>query len=283
MPACPNGHVSTDPDYCDTCGTPIGATRTSSPSGAGASAASGGSGGSAGSSSPGGLSSFSPAPSGPGAMTACPSCGESNAESNLFCESCGLDFVTGQAPPPIVTPAAILVSAAPSVAIDPGRDLGWVANLAVDTAWFAVKGEGIGTPPTRGVKDVPLFHVKAVVGRSRSAGAQPGIIVDDDHGISRQHAEFHYDEKADAWTVTDLSSTNGTFVLADDAVPTAELEPIPPGVARPLVEGERVHLGAWTQITVTKSTIKPTVNEPFITNPTVTPDPATPDPGNTTP
>jgi FHA domain/Double zinc ribbon len=262
MPACPNGHVSTDPDYCDTCGTPLGAAPSPS-TGTPASSS-----GSAASNSPGSGSSSS-APSGPAAMTACPSCGESNAESNLFCESCGLDFVTGQAPPPIVTAAAVLVPAAPSVAIDPGRDLGWVANLAVDTAWFAVKGEGIGTPPTRGVKDVPLFHVKAVVGRSRSAGAQPGIIVDDDHGISRQHAEFHYDEVGDAWSVTDLSSTNGTFVLAEDAVPTAELEPIPPGVARPLIAGERVHLGAWTLITLTKST----VTKSTVTN---TPSPSPP-------
>ncbi len=246
MVACPNGHSSADPDYCDTCGTPLGATRLpSSPP-----ASTGSTNATASTSTP---TASSGATSTVAATTPCPSCGELNAASNLFCESCGLDFVTGQAPPPIVVAKPILAPASPPVVLDPGTDLGWTVTLSVDSEWFAVKGEGIGVPPDRPATQIQLRHPSAVIGRSRSAGAQPGVVIDDDHGISRRHSELSFDETLDQWSITDLSSTNGTYVLAPDTPLALELEPIVPGVAHVIGARDRVYVGAWTQLTLTKT------------------------------
>ncbi len=262
MPSCPNGHVSADPDYCDTCGTPLGAKASAvAPTAAPANAV----------------------PPAQAAMIPCPACNDLNVETNLFCEMCGYDFVTGQAAPVVPVAAAPATpstpassSSAPFAAApagaglpsaslasppvapaDPGRDLGWTATLTVDRAWFAVKGEGIGTPPDRAPTVVELRHVSAVIGRSRSTGEQPGVVVDDDHGISRRHAELTLDAATNVWKVTDLSSTNGTYVLDANTEATADLAPIAPGVAKAIGPNDQVHIGAWTRLTLTNTASQP--------------------------
>jgi hypothetical protein len=238
--ACPNGHISADPEWCDTCGAPLGAPPSSS---------------TPQSVSPGSVSS-GPAtpPSGPVATTSCPSCGTQNPASNLFCESCGLDFVTGQAPAPdpiVASPAT--AAGAPPVVIDPGTDLGWSAELTVSAEWFAAKGEGIGVPPTRGPITIELRHDTVLIGRSRSTGTNPGVVIDDDHGISRRHAELRHDATADTWTLTDLGSTNGSFVVADGETISAAHAPLPANEPRLLTTSDRVFVGAWTQIYLRKA------------------------------
>ncbi len=241
---CPNGHRSTDPEWCDTCGAPLGTPPAGSGSGSAPSAPP-----SSGVSSGAGK---------PGATINCPSCGDPNAESNLFCESCGLDFVTGQVPtpPPAAAPHPVLPAAAPAVVtppVDPGTDLGWTVTLAVDPEWFAAKGEGIGIPPSRAERVQELRHSPLVIGRTRSAGASPGIVIDDDHGISRRHAEVTHDPATDSWNITDLGSTNGTFVVAAGTALSASLSPITPNTPTPLSESDRVFVGAWTQVTFART------------------------------
>jgi FHA domain len=238
---CPNGHQSNDPEWCDTCGAPLaGGTGAASVASASASAASAGT--------------ASSAPSTPAstATIACSSCGDINPESNLFCETCGLDFVTGQKPAeqaPVATTAATPAAAVPAPEpIDPGEDLGWSATLTVDADWFAAKGEGIGTPPTRSPNVVEMRHHSMVIGRTRSSGHSPGLVVDDDHGISRKHAELSFDVDAGAWSATDLGSTNGTFVVEEGEALNAELTPIEPNVPRMLLPTDRLFVGAWTRI-----------------------------------
>ena len=46
-----------------------------------------------------------------------------------------------------------------------------------------------------------------------------------------------------ACVLRDLGSTNGTF-LGDEPAP------IPPHTDMPLADGDRIHVGAWTTITV---------------------------------
>jgi hypothetical protein len=237
---CPNGHHSNDAEWCDTCGAPLAG-------GTGAGSTTAGSATAASSIAPTALS----APSAPASSATinCVSCGEINPESNLFCETCGLDFVTGQKPAesaPVV--AAPINGVATQLPADPGEDLGWSATLTVDSEWFAAKGEGIGTPPTRAVEVVELRHHSVVIGRSRSSGHNPGLVIDDDHGISRKHAELTYDADADSWSIIDLGSTNGTFVVANGEALIAGLTPIDPNTARPLQPTDRIFVGAWTRI-----------------------------------
>jgi FHA domain/Double zinc ribbon len=242
MNTCPNGHDSKDAEWCDTCGAPLqggtgaAATAVASPDPA------------------------SSVPAGPGPVTICPSCGDSNPESNLFCESCGLDFVTGQLPPPVAAPDPTLVGlvdpTGPLVAatpVDLGTDLGWTATLTIDAEWFAAKGEGIGTPPDRAPRTVDLRHGTVLIGRTRSSGANPGITIDDDHGISRKHAELIHDASANTWSITDVGSTNGTFVVAAGAPLAADLAPIAPNVPLALAETDQVFVGAWTRLDLTAS------------------------------
>jgi hypothetical protein len=250
---CPNGHQSNDAEWCDTCGAPLaGGTGAASVAAGPATAA------------PMGLNT----PPAPATMT-CTSCGEINPESNLFCETCGLDFVTGQKPvesaPPAPPVTATPASGATAKPTDPGENLGWSATLTVDSDWFAAKGEAIGTPPARTPNIVELRHHSMVIGRTRSSGHSPGLVVDDDHGISRKHAELTYDADTAAWSVTDLGSTNGTFVVPEHEPLSHGLTPIEPNVPRPLAETDRVFVGAWTRIELSKSDpILPPILPPII-------------------
>lgn len=104
MARCPEGHESEATDYCDICGSPIGAS-------------------SAGSAGPHPAAAASGAP-GPGSGSVleldepvrptqtCPHCSGVNVADALFCEACGYDFTTGAAPlgdepasPPVPEPA----------------------------------------------------------------------------------------------------------------------------------------------------------------------------------
>jgi pSer/pThr/pTyr-binding forkhead associated (FHA) protein len=63
-----------------------------------------------------------------------------------------------------------------------------------------------------------------------------------DPGVSRLHAMLI--EAADGtWSVVDPGSENGTLVNGKE---------IPPGEAVPLRDGDRIHLGAWTALTITR-------------------------------
>jgi len=77
---------------------------------------------------------------------------------------------------------------------------------------------------------------------------QPQIVLDADSSVSRRHAQFVVG--GNNLTVVDLSSTNGTYVIAGRAAPDAGTSPLVPGVPCELLDGDRVYLGAWTRLTV---------------------------------
>ena len=85
MPICPEGHQSTESDYCSVCGTPIGSGTLAG--------------------MPGGTSAEVPAPAGleatsqgaPSVQT-CPVCGSRAGADAFFCETCGYDYLTGSLP-----------------------------------------------------------------------------------------------------------------------------------------------------------------------------------------
>jgi pSer/pThr/pTyr-binding forkhead associated (FHA) protein len=82
--------------------------------------------------------------------------------------------------------------------------------------------------------------------RSASRGLNPEIDLTGppmDPGISRLHAVLVANPDL-GWSVIDPGSENGTVVNGHE---------IATGVPVPLQDGDRIHLGAWTLMTVTKN------------------------------
>lgn len=240
--ACPNGHQSGDPEWCDTCGAPIGgasvnaspgaaspAVPTSTPMERAAAAAS----------SP--MASSSTA----AVMIDCPNCGLSNDSSNLFCEQCGYDFTTGQAPP---QPATVEPPEEPASTLD--STVKWVVVVEVDPVWFGLKGSLADQPcPPASSSTVALSQRTALIGRSsQSRDIHPEIALEGDTGVSRRHAQLVRD--GDEVSVIDLSSTNGTYVVPAGAEPTADTDAIQAGLPTQLHDGDRIYLGAWSRLTI---------------------------------
>jgi hypothetical protein len=182
---------------------------------------------------------------------ACPHCSTLNPASALFCESCGYDFTTGQAPPEPVLATPIAVPAA-SAGESP-----WVVVVEIDAEWFALKGELADQPcPTASTSTVPLVGHTSLVGRSsQSKNVHPEIALDGDVGVSRRHAQFvrGTDPADDGLSVVDLSSTNGTYVVEVGQTPSAQTEPIATGIPVMLRDGDRVYVGAWTRLTIRRT------------------------------
>ena len=93
---------------------------------------------------------------------------------------------------------------------------------------------------------IPLSGTEIRIGRrSASRGTEPEIDLigpPRDPGVSRQHAKL-VPAPDGTWTVVDLGTENGITVNGRD---------VPPGDSVPLLPGDRIHLGAWTRITITR-------------------------------
>lgn len=216
---CPNGHQSESTDYCDTCGAVI----AGAPAGADPATAQ--------------------MPAVPPAAT-CPNCGAPREPDEAFCEVCGLDFATGQ------LPAAPAVGPAP--AADPAAATAeWVAVVSADHRYFesnqAESPDATVTFPTDAeVREVPLTADEILIGRrSDSKGIFPAIDLSEppsDPGVSRKHAVLRRQPDGE-WVVIDQGSTNGTVVRG-------AVTAIKPGDAVRLHDGDHLHVGAWTRITL---------------------------------
>ena len=228
---CPNGHASGDPDWCDTCGAPMHGASPAQTA----------------------VATSAPEPAVERAQSAgavpCPHCGATNAADNLFCESCGYDFVTGQTPEPvpvIESPGVIVESAGPA-------STRWVVVVEIDRAWHELKGELADRPlPSASTSTVSISAHTSLIGRtSQSRGLRPEDALDADTAVSRRHAQLVVD--GEALSVVDLSSTNGTFVLARGVLPAADTVPLVSGVAHRLADGDQIFLGAWSRLTIRTS------------------------------
>jgi pSer/pThr/pTyr-binding forkhead associated (FHA) protein len=108
------------------------------------------------------------------------------------------------------------------------------------------EASALSMPAASPEQRIPMSGQQITIGRHRnSTGESPDIdlsLPPEDPGVSHQHAVLV--ARADGtWAVMDKDSTNGTTLnLAD--------EPVPPFVEIPLRDGDRVHVGAWTTITV---------------------------------
>ncbi|MEV6658092.1 FHA domain-containing protein [Nocardia fluminea] len=249
MPMCADGHQSRSTDYCDVCGSALGAA---------------------------------PAPD-PAALRLCPNCHA--PASGRFCEGCGHDSALppatatsprpGDRPDPAraghsdpsagMRPESSRAHPDPRGGFDPtliatgpppdnGRSTVWVARIFADREFYtrvqARKGpdaERVEFPDFYPERRIILHGNQFLIGkRSASQGIVPEIdlgIAPVDIGVSRAHAMIQVDQRG-ALTITDLGSTNGTSLDGAEA-------PITPQQAVALREGSRIHVGGWTTIAIT--------------------------------
>jgi hypothetical protein len=231
MATCPQGHTSSDEEFCDVCGREIGgapvAVSTDAPTTAEAEL--------------------------PAAGSTCQACGA--ALAGRFCEECGQDSL---APTPVavasVAPADAVVADVPPVPADRVPETAtWTATVTADRKYFdsvmAVDGpdaSGIKFPPYCPDRHFPLAGKEISIGRqSRSRGIHPDIDLlgpPEDPGVSHLHALLLAQDDG-GWSIVDLDSANGTLV-------NDEPNPLHANVPRPLSDGDRVYIGAWTRITL---------------------------------
>jgi len=123
----------------------------------------------------------------------------------------------------------------------------WDAIISADRAYFDhVAAPGVEFPPHCPDRSFPLALPELRIGRrSASRGIYPEIDLSgapEDGAVSHLHALLV--KQADgSYSLVDPGSTNGT-TLNDDPDPIAINTPVP------LAEGDRIHLGAWTTITI---------------------------------
>jgi pSer/pThr/pTyr-binding forkhead associated (FHA) protein len=123
----------------------------------------------------------------------------------------------------------------------------WTATVAADQAYFDANAiEGVEFPANAPSRTVDLPAPQVRIGRkSRSKGTDPELDLSAeplDPGVSHSHALLTLNIDG-VWLVSDLGSTNGTYL-------NDEPRPLTAGQTRTLSDGDRVHVGAWTTITL---------------------------------
>jgi len=129
----------------------------------------------------------------------------------------------------------------------------WMAVVAADRAYYdsvrAVSDQdaaSISLPAHVPERRFRLSGTKVRIGRrSVSRRIEPEIDLTGpptDPGVSRLHAVLIAGPDR-SWSVVDPGSPNGIMVNGKD---------VPPGEEVPLRDGDRIHLGAWTVITITR-------------------------------
>ncbi|WP_225813196.1 FHA domain-containing protein [Streptomyces spinosus] len=133
------------------------------------------------------------------------------------------------------------------------RSATWTATIGPDREYFMAmmqrsgpEAAGLNLPAYSPEQQRTLTGNQVTIGRRRhSTGDTPDIdlsVPPEDPGVSHQHAVL-VQQQDGSWAVVDQNSTNGTTVNMSE-------EPIQPFVPVPLQDGDRVHVGAWTTITV---------------------------------
>ncbi|MGW3303695.1 FHA domain-containing protein [Streptomyces rubiginosohelvolus] len=135
----------------------------------------------------------------------------------------------------------------------PQQPATWTAVIAPDRAYFLAmmqrsgpEATGLNLPAYSPEQRLPLTGSQVTIGRRRqSTGESPDVdlsVPPEDPGVSHQHAVL-VQQPDGGWAVVDQNSTNGTTLNGAE-------EPIQPYVPVPLQDGDQVHVGAWTTITV---------------------------------
>jgi FHA domain len=155
----------------------------------------------------------------------CPACGATRSGDDRYCEGCGYDF---ESPPP--------------------APVTWEAVVTADRAQFdRLAADGVSFPDGYRERRFPLREGENRIGRSRGHPGEEAPEIDlapppFDPGISRLHAVLVCRPDG-ACVLRDLESTNGT-ALGDEPASIA------PRTDVPVVDGDSIHVGAWTTITL---------------------------------
>jgi predicted component of type VI protein secretion system len=172
------------------------------------------------------------------AVKACPAC--EAPVSGRFCEACGHDLAL-----PEPAPATNQPTASPRAA--------WTAVVAADREFYQrVLARGgpdtVEFPKFFPERRISLDKDTTLIGRhNHDQGVEPDIdlgIHPVDRGVSTQHAVLRIRESG--LTVTDLGSTNGTSLNGSEDF-------LANGEETALADGDRIHVGAWTTITVVQA------------------------------
>jgi hypothetical protein len=275
---CPNGHLSDTSDYCDQCGARIGGDPN-----APALAAAGEVGVvPAPSAAAVGTTIACPACGAPNAEgdKFCEVCGY---DVTLGAPGGAPDPaaapVTAAAPPaapatppgetsppspgaaPVAPPEATSGTPAPAPSSSPfstpavtsGRAFAaptWQAVVVADRDYYdRMQAEEIPFPAVYPDRVFSLTTLRVVIGRrSASRGINPEIDLSgapEDPGVSHMHAVLVGSPEG-GWTLIDPGSANGTFL--NDST-----DPIDTNRAVPVADGDRIHMGAWTTLTLRKT------------------------------
>ncbi|MFC9425528.1 FHA domain-containing protein [Streptomyces sp. NPDC056987] len=133
------------------------------------------------------------------------------------------------------------------------RPATWTAVIGPDRDYFMAmmqrsgpEATGLNLPAYSPEQRLSLTGNQIAIGRRRhSTGESPEIdlsVPPEDPGVSHQHAVLVHQPDG-SWAVVDQNSTNGTTLNGAE-------DPIQPFVPVPLKDGDRVHVGAWTTITI---------------------------------
>jgi predicted ATPase/DNA-binding SARP family transcriptional activator len=134
---------------------------------------------------------------------------------------------------------------AASVVIPADAALSWEIVVAPDRGFYdRMDSEGVTFPDSAVERRFALSEDLLTIGR-RAHGVVPEIDLSSaptDTGISRQHAML-LKQPDGGWAIVDPGSTNGIYLNdADQALPL--------GRTTRLDDGDQVHIGAWTTITL---------------------------------
>jgi pSer/pThr/pTyr-binding forkhead associated (FHA) protein len=265
---CPSGHASASDDFCDVCGIRIAA--------ADGTLAAGSLDGGLAASAPGPTVSAAALPAEAPPAEPCPRCGIERA--GQFCENCGYNFaapaatvfapqpsVAGptlapQPPTPAPQPSVAGSTLAPQPPVTPPAAspppdpaATWTAVVTADRDYYDQMraasdsdAAAIDFPSYCPERRFRLSGTEVRIGRrSASRGLEPEIDLTGppaDPGVSRLHAVLLTGPDG-AWSILDPGSANGTLVNGSE---------IPRDETMALADGDRIHLGAWTRITISR-------------------------------
>jgi hypothetical protein len=126
----------------------------------------------------------------------------------------------------------------------------WEVVVRPDRQYYEmIEPDGLEFPQTSHNRRVALLGDHVRIGRrSTSRGVTPEIDLSgslEDTGVSHRHAVLMRQPNG-SWALIDQDSTNGTY-LNDGQ------DPIPANHRVPVRDGDQIHVGAWTTLTVERA------------------------------